>query len=78
MMRPEAFLVRSGNTEILAKSASGGAFFEIASSIVANGGVVCGCRWNSELEAEHVVLKSGDDLSPCRAQSTCEAPLEIP
>ena len=64
MMRPEAFLVRSGNTEILAKSASGGAFFEIASSIVANGGVVCGCRWNSELEAEHVVLKSGDDLSP--------------
>lgn len=42
--------------DLLSKASSGGVFGVLAKYIVNQGGVICGCSYNENLEAEHVVL----------------------
>lgn len=56
---PRGFLVRSSDLDALERSASGGAFWEFAKAEIADGGFVCGCAWDDNLIARHVMM---DDL----------------
>ena len=42
-------------------STSGGYAYELSKSVIENGGVVCGCRWNQD-HAEHVFADKVEDL----------------
>ena len=44
------------------ESASGGFVFDLYKEILKNGGLICGCEWNVDLEAVHVLSDSYDDL----------------
>lgn len=62
----EAKEVYSGwaiNENIRLKSSSGGAFFEIARSVIEEGGIVFGCTLNKHFQAEHICVDSIEDLS---------------
>lgn len=63
-----AWLYASSDNEAKKRSASGGAFYELAKKIVADGGYVCGCVWNNEMMAEHIVTSSEFEL--CRMQGS--------
>ncbi len=49
-----AFYYQSEDKNILKRSTSGGAFYEIASWFISIGGVVYGCAFNQELKARHI------------------------
>lgn len=44
------------------ESASGGFVFDIFNKVLKNGGLICGCVWNDNIEAVHVVSDSLNDL----------------
>lgn len=44
------------------RSSSGGIFRLLAEEVLNNGGVVAGCRFNENMEAEHVVAESREEL----------------
>lgn len=50
------------NDEIRLKSSSGGIFYELASKILDKNGIVYGCAWTSPVVAEHIKVKSIDEL----------------
>lgn len=54
----------SHNKEKLWKSASGGAFFEFASTVLAKGGVAYGARYDDNLYVIHDRAANIDDLNP--------------
>ena len=45
------------------KSASGGMFFPLACEIIRQGGYVCGCVWNEEMTAVHIVTNRIEDVA---------------
>lgn len=47
-------------------STSGGAFYALAKSFIEQQGVVCGCVWNAEMEAEIVSSKTMADIKKMR------------
>ena len=53
----------SKNNAIRSSSSSGGAFFEIASNFIKNGGVVYGAYQSSAFEVEHIRVTTVDELS---------------
>ena len=50
------YAVKNKDENIRATSSSGGTFFELASEIINEGGVVFGCAMNKELAAEHTAV----------------------
>lgn len=44
------------------ESASGGFVFDLYKEVLKNGGLICGCEWNEDIEAVHVISSSYDDL----------------
>lgn len=50
------YAVKNKNENTRATSSSGGMFFELASEIINEGGVVFGCAMNKELVAEHIAV----------------------
>lgn len=63
-----SWLYASTDRENKLRSASGGAFYELARKIISDGGYVCGCVWNRDLMAEHIVTNS--ELELCRMQGS--------
>lgn len=55
---------RLKDDEILSSSASGGAFWTLASSVIADGGVVFGAVYDDDMRVVH---RSADTLDGCRA-----------
>lgn len=51
------------NKDIIKKSSSGGAFVAIASYVLENNGVVCGCAWKDDLSAEQIFIDNMEDLT---------------
>lgn len=47
-------------------STSGGAFWEIAKKFIENGGFVCGCIWNDNMVAKHVLSNNIDIVKKMR------------
>ncbi len=58
----KSFLYYYKDEKIRSKSASGAAFYAIALETIENNGYVCGCIWNENLEAEHIVSNKLDDV----------------
>ncbi len=48
--------------ETLVKSSSGGVFAVLAKHIISKGGYVCGCVYNSDTEAVHIVSNKEEDV----------------
>ena len=44
------------------ESASGGFVFDLYKNVLKDGGLICGCEWNDELEAVHVLSDSYEEL----------------
>lgn len=44
------------------ESASGGFVYDLYNKVLQNGGLICGCEWNEDIEAVHVISSSYDDL----------------
>ena len=44
------------------ESASGGFIFDLYNKVLKNGGLICGCEWNEDMEAVHILSDSCDDL----------------
>ena len=44
------------------ESASGGFVYDLYNKVLQNGGLICGCEWNEDIEAVHVISESYDDL----------------
>lgn len=56
------FACWSKNDDIRKSSSSGGAFWELASSIIKSGGYVAGCVLDNELKARHVIVRTLTEL----------------
>lgn len=50
------------NTDSIMNSSSGGAFYGIAAEALKQGYQVCGCVWNEELEANHILTNTIDGV----------------
>lgn len=67
LAEPRVFAARCRDADLLQKSASGGAFTILAESVIADGGVVFGARWNADFtEAVHDRTDSVDGLAAFR------------
>lgn len=51
----DAWLYASKKDDVKLRSASGGAFYELAHKALDDGYAIVGCVWNDELNAEHIV-----------------------
>lgn len=58
----KTFAAYSLDLENKRQSASGGIFKPIAEWVITHGGYVCGCVWNENLEAEHIITQNLDDI----------------
>lgn len=61
--KPTAYAAVNTNLSELMQETSGGVFGAIANYILINGGVVYGCGFSDELQAEHIRLTSSDKLN---------------
>lgn len=59
LAQPEGFVLRSADEDALRRSASGAAFWDMGVDALERGALVCGCRWDDNLRAVHVVV---DDI----------------
>ncbi|MDD3139580.1 MAG: Coenzyme F420 hydrogenase/dehydrogenase, beta subunit C-terminal domain [Lachnospiraceae bacterium] len=58
----KAWKYSSVDSNIKMKSSSGGAFYDIAYSFIKDGGYICGCVWNENLQAQHIISNKVEDL----------------
>ena len=58
----DAFVAYGKDAPSIKRSASGGIFWSIAKNFLDNGGYVCGCVFQDNLKAEHILSNSIDDL----------------
>ncbi len=61
------YALKNKNVLTRATSSSGGAFFELASYVINNNGVVFGCAMSSELVAEHIAVRSLSELAKLKS-----------
>lgn len=59
---PQAWLYTSPDHEAKMNSASGGAFFELAKEVLNKDGYVCGCAWDCNLKAVHILTNNQREL----------------
>lgn len=64
------------NENVRKKSSSGGVFTVIAESILKDGGIVFGVRWNSEWEAEHAYTETLEGLNFFRSSKYVQSKIE--
>lgn len=59
---PVAFAAKSENDPMRMRSSSGGAFYELASQMLRDGGYVCGAVFDESFHVRHIVSNSQEDL----------------
>lgn len=59
---PQAFAAMSRNDETRLHSTSGGVFYEIAMSILSEGGYVCGAIFDENFHVKHIVSDQPEDI----------------
>ncbi|MBP3554310.1 MAG: Coenzyme F420 hydrogenase/dehydrogenase, beta subunit C-terminal domain [Clostridia bacterium] len=60
----KVYALQNKASEILSESSSGGVFFELASYIIQNGGVVFGAAFDENLKLSHVAAETTEELKP--------------
>ncbi len=63
---PDTYAAWTKDAETRYKSTSGGAFSELAKTIIDQGGVVAGARYNDECLVEHCIIDKADDIGIIR------------
>lgn len=63
---PEIYAAWSPNIAIRLESTSGGIFTELARGILAEGGYVCGARYNENFGVEHFIINDEEGLNALR------------
>lgn len=58
----KTFAASTKNKDILIESTSGGVFYELASAVLKENGIVCGCSWCFGV-AKHICIDKLDDLN---------------
>ena len=66
LLKAKCFYAFSTNREERIASTSGGVFFLLAKSVLEKGGYVCGCVWDENFVAKHIVTNSYEDLKLMR------------
>lgn len=61
-----SFACNIKNHSELLKSSSGGAFAEMARSVLRRGGFVCGAAFDDDFNVQHMIIESEDDLTKLR------------
>lgn len=64
------------NMESRVKSCSGGVFYSLAEKIIQNGGIVCGCVWNSDFLAHHICTSDIEIVKKMRGSKYVQSRLE--
>lgn len=59
---PIAFAAKSNADSVRLRSSSGGAFYELASQILHDGGYVCGAVFDESFHVRHIVSNSQEDI----------------
>ena len=62
----EAYAGKNRNTEIQKQSSSGGIFSALAEYVLDNNGVVYGCAFNENMNAEHIRIETKEELYKLR------------
>lgn len=65
------------NIKELLKSTSGGAFYAIAKHFIENEGYVCGCAWNKEMKAEHIIVNTLSDLEKLQGSKYVQSDIKF-
>ncbi len=59
---PIAFAAKSNDDSVRLRSSSGGAFFELASQMLRDGGYVCGAVFDENFHVRHIVSNTQEDI----------------
>ena len=59
---PVAFAAKSENDSMRMRSSSGGAFYELASQMLRDGGYVCGAVFDDEFHVKHILSNAKEDI----------------
>lgn len=70
-----AYAVYAKEEELRRSSSSGGTFSLIADRILNNGGYVCGCAFDSDFKAEHIVINEPADIAKLRGSKYVQSDL---
>lgn len=62
IMEKKSYLYSNSDAETLKRSASGGAFGILAKTVIEQGGYVCGCVFDENMKAKHIVTNEPKDL----------------
>lgn len=65
MFKPRVFAAKSCSDDVRRRSTSGGVFWELASRVIADGGVVYGCAFDADLVARHIRCTGMEDVRRC-------------
>lgn len=57
-------------------SASGGFVYDLSRLVVDNGGFVCGCVWNTDMKAHHIVSDNAEDLRRMQSSKYVQSDME--
>lgn len=63
IINSKAYLFYYKDKNVRKNSASGAAFYALALNTIKKGGYVCGCVWNKNLEAEHILSNRAEDIA---------------
>lgn len=72
----KVYAVKNRDESIRSTSSSGGTFFELASEIIDEGGVVFGCVMNKEFVAEHIAVYDIEELEPIKSSKYVQSDLK--
>ncbi len=58
------------------ESASGGFVYDIYKKVLQSGGLICGCEWNDDMEAVHVLSDSDADLKKMQSSKYVQSNMQ--
>ncbi|MBR5323668.1 MAG: Coenzyme F420 hydrogenase/dehydrogenase, beta subunit C-terminal domain [Muribaculaceae bacterium] len=64
--RPKVYATWNKNKNIRKESSSGGVFSALAEAIIEKGGVVCGAAYDNNMNVNHIIINSIDDIKKLR------------
>ena len=73
---PKAYAAWSKDAELRFNSTSGGIFSELAYSVLARGGFICGARYNEENTIEHAVVENKEGVEKLRQSKYAQSSMD--
>ena len=70
------FAGKNHNDEVRKSSSSGGAFSLLATKFIKEGGVVCGCAWDDNCIARHIIISDLQDLQKLQSSKYVQSSLD--